>query len=118
MERLYSWLAKDDLLSCEPVLRAAVLYWALSGLPIRGVACMGIDAVVAHELRAGRIDWHLLFVIGEYEPGEEALAMRRGINQCGDQGRGERRCDWRSGAFRWRRVAGARGVRGTAAAAP
>lgn len=80
MEKLYAWLAKDDLLSGEPVLRAAVLYWALSELPIRGVACMGIDAVVAHELWAGRIDWHGLFVISEYEPGEEALAMRRGIN--------------------------------------
>ncbi|MFH0902582.1 MAG: hypothetical protein V2A73_18285 [Pseudomonadota bacterium] len=38
------------------MLRAAILYWALSELPITGIACMGIDAVVAHELRTGR-DW-------------------------------------------------------------
>lgn len=80
MEKLYAWLAGDDLLSREPLLRAAVLSWALSELPITGVARMGIDAVIAHELRAGRIDWNGLFIITEYEPGREALALRRGIN--------------------------------------
>jgi hypothetical protein len=80
MEKLYSWLAGDDLLSREPLLRAAVLYWALSELPIRGIERMGIDAVVAHELRAGGLDPHGLFVIKEYEHGREALALRRGIN--------------------------------------
>ena len=53
MEKLYSWLAGDELLAREPLLRAAILYWALSELPTRGIARMGIDAVVAHELRAG-----------------------------------------------------------------
>jgi hypothetical protein len=80
MEKLYAWLAEDELLCREPLLRAAVLYWALSELPIRGIARMGIDAVVAHELRAGRIDWNGLFIIKEYEHGREALALRRGIN--------------------------------------
>lgn len=80
MEQLHSWLAKDDLLSREPLLRAAVLCWALGELPITGIARMGIDAVVAHELRAGRIDWHGIFIIKEYEPGREALALRRDIN--------------------------------------
>jgi hypothetical protein len=41
MEKLYSWLAKDDLLSREPLLRAAVLYWALSEMQILGLARMG-----------------------------------------------------------------------------
>ena len=80
MEKLYSWLAEEDLLSREPLLRAAVLYWALSELPMGGIERMGIDAVVAHELRAGGLDPHGLFVIKEYEHGREALALRRGIN--------------------------------------
>jgi hypothetical protein len=80
MEKLYSWLAEDDLLSREPLLRAAVLYWALSELPICGIERMGIDAVVAHELRAGGLDPHGLFIIKEYEHGREALALRRRLN--------------------------------------
>ena len=55
IEKLYSWLSGDEFLACEPLLRAAILYWALSELPTRGIACMGIDAVLAHELRAGRL---------------------------------------------------------------
>jgi hypothetical protein len=44
-------------------------------------ACfLGDRGRVAHELRAGRIDWNGLFTIDEYEPGREALALRRGIN--------------------------------------
>jgi hypothetical protein len=80
MEKLYAWLANDGLLSDEPLLRTAVLYWALDELPFTGIARMAIDAVVAHELRAGRIDWQGLFIIKEYEHGREALALRRGIN--------------------------------------
>lgn len=80
MEKLYSWLAEDDLLSREPLLRAAVLYWALSEMQILGLARMGIDAVVAHELRAGDLDPHGLFVVTLYGHGREALALRQGGN--------------------------------------
>ena len=45
-----------------------------------GIERMGIDAVVAHELRAGGLDPHGLFIIKEYEHGREALALRRGLN--------------------------------------
>jgi len=80
MEKLYAWLAEDDLLSREPLLRAAVLYWALSEMQITGIERMGIDAVVAHELRAGDLDPHGLFVVTLYEHGREALALHRGLN--------------------------------------
>jgi hypothetical protein len=80
MEKVYSWLAEDDLLSREPLLRAAVLYWALSEMQILGLARMGIDAVVAHELRAGDLDPHGLFVVTLYGHGREALALRQGGN--------------------------------------
>jgi hypothetical protein len=80
MDKLYYWLAEDDLLSREPLLRAAVLYWALSEMQILGIARMGIDAVIAHELRAGDLDPHGLFVMTLYEHGREALALRQGAN--------------------------------------
>ncbi len=80
MEKLYAWLAEDDLLAQEPLLRAAILYWALSEMEIPRIARMGIHAVIAHELRAGGLDPNGLFVVTLYEHGQEALVLRRGLS--------------------------------------
>lgn len=78
--RLYERLAADNLLSCEPLLRAGVLYWVLADMPIGEPQRMGVDAVVAHELRAGGFDPHGLFVLKEYKHGHTALRMQRGVD--------------------------------------
>ena len=75
---VYERLANDNLLSCESLLRAGILYWALAEMPLQVTKRMGIEAVVAHELRAGGFDPHGLFVLTEYKFGRDALRMVRG----------------------------------------
>jgi hypothetical protein len=78
--KLYAWLAADPFLCDQRLLRAAVLYWALSESPPTAFAHMAVRATLAHELRAGRLDGRGLFAMEEHEGGREALAIRRGIN--------------------------------------
>jgi hypothetical protein len=78
VKRLYVWLSKQELLSTEPLLRAAVLYWGLRRHHKTGPDLMAVSAVVAHELRAGRLDPHGLFILDESEHGREAQELWKG----------------------------------------
>ena len=74
IRRLYDWIAEDDLVSTEPVLRAAVLYWGLTLLVVGNPTCLpAVDCVVDHELRAGRIDPNGLLVVRADQPGRELM---------------------------------------------
>jgi hypothetical protein len=81
VSRVYEWLAADELLGKDGLLRAALLHWALHEL-FR--AChtdkMAIAAAVAHELRAGGFDHSGLFVLSEYQHGRKALALGGGMH--------------------------------------
>jgi len=78
--KLYERLVEDKLLSCQPLLRAGVLYLALAAMPLQLTKRMGIDTVVAHELRAGGFDHHGLFILGEHKFGRQALKTLRGYD--------------------------------------
>lgn len=56
VSRIYEWINEDDLVSGEPVLRAAALYWYLLTVSHTKLELLGIMTVMDHELRAGRID--------------------------------------------------------------
>ncbi len=72
IRRVCEWIDEDDLVSDEPVLRAATLNWALTAIyPTSKL--LGIDAVVDHELRAGSIDKHGLLVLRGTGQGTSAL---------------------------------------------
>jgi len=73
---LYAWIEVDDLVREEPVLRAATLYWGLPLLHPAPPDRPPIDAVVAHELRAGRIDAKGLLVLPDSQRGREVLSTR------------------------------------------
>jgi len=78
VKQLYDWISEDELLATEPLLRAAVLYWGLTRDHAATMDRMAISAVVAHELRAGRLDPHGLFVLDESQHGREAQELWKG----------------------------------------
>jgi hypothetical protein len=67
---LYNWINNDELVSDDPFLRAATLYWGLSIPYSHPYELPAVDAIVEHELRAGFIDSHGLLVFGDSEFGE------------------------------------------------
>jgi hypothetical protein len=78
VQQLYDWVEEDELISTEPLLRAAVLYWGLTRLHSAKNDSMAISSVVAHELRAGQLDPHGLFVLDDSAHGREAQALWKG----------------------------------------
>jgi hypothetical protein len=79
VKQLYEWVSEDELLAAEPLLRTAVLYWGLTRHHAATVDRMAISAVMAHELRAGGLDPHGLFVLDESEHGREAQELWKGV---------------------------------------
>ena len=75
---LYEWISEDELLAVEPLLRTAVLYWGLTRHHAATIDRMAISAVMAHELRAGGLDPHGLFVLDESQHGLEAQELWKG----------------------------------------
>jgi hypothetical protein len=74
--RIYEWLAADELLAKEGLLRAAFLQWALHMVRrVHHSDNMAIATAVAHELRSGGFDHHGLFVLSVHEHGREALTF-------------------------------------------
>ena len=53
---IYEWINKDELVSKEPILRAAALYWYLLTSEHSALEIPAILSVMDHELRAGQID--------------------------------------------------------------
>lgn len=86
--RLYEWVDSDELVAEDPILRAATFYWGLSILYPHDSERPAIDAVVDHELRAGRIDPHGLLVLMDFEFGESALRLGGIVTAAADD-RGE-----------------------------
>lgn len=78
VKELYDWLSKDELLAGEPLLRTTVLYWGLTRQHQATIDRMATSAAVAHELRAGGLDPHGLFVLDENEHGRQAQALWNG----------------------------------------
>lgn len=72
---LYDWINNDELVSIDPFLRAATLYWGLSIPYCHDYERPAVDAVVEHELRAGFVDRHGLLVFGDSEFGESAQCL-------------------------------------------
>lgn len=73
--QLYAWIDDDELLSDEPLLRAATLYWGLSIHHPERQEMVAVDAVVQQELMAGGIDCHGLLVLQDLEAGFQALRL-------------------------------------------
>jgi len=82
--QLYEWADEDDLVSDDPLLRAATLYWGLSILYPYDHERPAIDAIIDHELRAGSIDRHGLLVLLDLEFGESALCLGGIITDAAD----------------------------------
>ena len=79
VRQLYEWIDEDEMISHEPILRAAVLHWGLSIPYPEHTQRMALDAVIDHELRAGGIDPHGLLVLPDIEPGVQALRLDRSL---------------------------------------
>lgn len=75
VNRLYEWINGDALVSREPVLRAATLYWGLSLLHPYDFETPALDAIVDHEFRAGGIDTKGLLLLPETDFGASALRL-------------------------------------------
>ncbi len=82
--RLYEWMGDDDLVSDEPILRAATLYWGLSILHPYAFERPVLDAIVDHELRAGSIDPHGLLLLPDTDFGASALHLGGGVTSAAD----------------------------------
>ena len=86
--RLYQWIEEDELVSEEPILRAATLNWGLSLLYYRAYQLPLREAIVDQELKAGGIDAHGLLILcyGAGDPcplAQERLYMKP-ADQQGD----------------------------------
>jgi len=84
VSRLYAWIHDDDLVSDEPILRAATLYWGLSILHPYAFDRPVLDAIVDHELRAGGIAPHGLLLLPDSDFGASALHLGRGVTMSAD----------------------------------
>lgn len=82
--RLYDWINADDLVSDEPILRAATLYWGLSSLYPYAAVVPALDAIVDHELRAGGIDPHGLLLLPDSDFGASALHLGSAVTSSAD----------------------------------
>lgn len=82
--QFFEWADEDTLVSGDPILRAATLYWGLSILYPYEYERPAIDAIIDHELRAGSIDRHGLLVLPDYEFGESALRLGGIITSAAD----------------------------------
>ncbi|NOY94578.1 MAG: BlaI/MecI/CopY family transcriptional regulator [Deltaproteobacteria bacterium] len=82
--RLYEWMGDDDLVSDEPILRAATLYWGLSIVHPYAFERPVLDAIVDHELHAGGIDPHGLLLLPDTDFGASALHLGRSVTSAAD----------------------------------
>ncbi len=84
--QIYEWMDADELVSKEPILRAAFLYWSLSVLYREPRLRPAVLAVVDHELR-GRANLSPLFVLGAGKAGKRLLCLSPVVHhsaRCGD----------------------------------
>jgi hypothetical protein len=76
---LFEWIAKQEHLAFQPLLRAALLNWALARRFPYGTERPAIHAVVYQELRDFEVDGRRLLVLADTPQGQRALRTDDGV---------------------------------------